>query len=136
APTPLTPKRSGPLVQTHFLRNAPDGTGESDGNPDEVRIDRYTVLEGNLQNAVNCLLGITIQCARCHEHKFEPIAHDEYYRLEAVFFPAYNPERWSPPNDRTVPLASAAEIAEYKHRTGQIDKQVYSMLKGVKDFSE
>src|SRR5438132_1294856 len=34
------------LTATHYLRNAPDGTGESDGNPDEVRIDRYTVLEG------------------------------------------------------------------------------------------
>jgi len=45
--------------------NAPDGTGESDGNPDEVRIDRYTVLEGNVQNVANALLGITVQLCRC-----------------------------------------------------------------------
>ena len=40
---------------------------------------------------MNCLLGVTIQCARCHTHKFEPITHKEYYRLQAVFFAVYNP---------------------------------------------
>src|SRR2546430_13418495 len=32
------------LVATHFLRNAPDGTSESDGNAAELRVDRYSVL--------------------------------------------------------------------------------------------
>ncbi len=100
----VTPEMVEPLVATHFLRNAPDGTGESDGNPDEQRTDRFTVLEGNLQNVMNCLLGITIQCTRCHSHKFEPITHEEYYRLQAIFFPAYCPERWIKPNDRVVTL--------------------------------
>src|SRR5436305_6443300 len=95
----ITPDMVEALTATHFLRNAPDGTGESDGNPDEVRIDRLTVLEGNLQNAMNCLLGVTIQCARCHNHKFEPISQAEYYSLQAIFFPAYNPDRWIKPND-------------------------------------
>jgi hypothetical protein len=130
---PLNSEMIEPLVATHFLRNAPDGTGESDGNPDEVRIDRYTVLEGSLQNTMNCLLGITIQCCRCHEHKFEPIAHDEYYRLEAIFFPAYNPERWKQPKDRLLPLASAVEVAEHKRRTEQIDRQIKALQKSVQD---
>src|SRR5439155_2244261 len=90
------------LEATHFLRNAPDGTGESDGNPDEVRIDRFTVLEGNLQIAMNFLLGVTVQCARCHDHKFEPLTQEEYYSLQSIFYPAYCPERWVKPNDRTV----------------------------------
>src|SRR5205085_12641360 len=51
------------LEATHFLRNAPDGTGESDGNPDEVRIDRFTVREGKLQDAMSGLLGTTAQGA-------------------------------------------------------------------------
>jgi hypothetical protein len=101
-----------PLIATHFLRNAPDGTGESDGNPDEQRTDRFTVLEGNLQNVMNCLLGITIQCARCHSHKFEPITHEEYYRLQALFFPAYCPERWIKPKDRVVTVAKPTKSKE------------------------
>ncbi len=99
------------LTATHFLRNAPDGTGESDGNPDEVRTDRFTVLEGNVQNIMNCLLGLTVQCARCHDHKFEPITQEEYYGLQAILFPVYNPERWTKPNDRVVPIGTRAELA-------------------------
>ncbi len=108
----VTPEMVEPLVATHFLRNAPDGTGESDGNPDEQRTDRFTVLEGNLQNVMNCLLGITIQCTRCHSHKFEPITHEEYYRLQAVFFPAYCPERWIKPNDRVVTIGKRSKGKE------------------------
>jgi hypothetical protein len=127
----VTPEMVELLTATHFLRNAPDGTGESDGNPDEVRVDRYTVLEGTLQVTMNSLLGITIQCARCHEHKFEPIAHDEYYRLQAIFFPAYNPERWTMPKDRLVAIATPAELAEYKRQTARIDRQVKALLEGA-----
>jgi hypothetical protein len=108
----VTPQMVEPLIATHFLRNAPDGTGESDGNPDEQRTDRFTVLEGNLQNVMNCLLGITIQCARCHSHKFEPITHEEYYRLQAILFPAYCPERWIKPNDRVVTIAKRTKSKE------------------------
>src|SRR5262245_51142927 len=80
---------------------------------------------------MNCLLGITIQCARCHEHKFEPIAHDEFYRLEAIFYPAYNPERWTPPKDRIVTIATAAQRAEHKRRTDQIDRQVKALQESL-----
>ncbi len=44
------------LVATHFLRNGQDGTGESDGNDDEVRIDRYTALESCQQIIASSLL--------------------------------------------------------------------------------
>jgi hypothetical protein len=124
---PVTPETVDPLIATHFLRNAPDGTGESDGNPDEVRTDRFTVLEGNLQITMNCLLGITIQCARCHSHKFEPIRHEEYYRLQAIFYPAYCPDRWTMPKDRIVTIATPAERAEHKRRMDRIDQQIKAL---------
>jgi hypothetical protein len=120
----VTPAMVEALTATHFLRNAPDGSGESDGNPDEVRTDRLTVLEGNLQNVMNCLLGVTIQCARCHSHKFEPIKHEEYYALQAIFFPAYNPGRWTKPAERVVAVAPRTEREEHKRKTEQIDRQV------------
>jgi hypothetical protein len=125
-----------PLIATHFLRNAPDGTGESDGNPDEVRTDRYTVLEGNLQITMNCLLGLTIQCARCHAHKFEPISHVDYYRLQAIFLPAYNPERWTKPNDRVVFLASKAERKDHQRRTEQVDRQIQALRKSLQAIAD
>src|SRR4051812_32254002 len=127
----VTPAMVEPLTATHFLRNAPDGTGESDGNPDEVRTDRFTVLEGNVQNLMNCLLGLTVQCARCHDHKFEPITQAEYYGLQALLFPVYNPERWAKPNDRVVAVGTKSELAELARRTGLIDRQVKAARDGL-----
>jgi hypothetical protein len=112
------------LTATHFLRNAPDGTGESDGNPDEVAIDRYTVIEGNLQITIHGLLGLTIQCAKCHSHKFEPISHEEYYRLQAILYAAYLPTKWVKPNDRAVTVATVAEREQHKRETERLDRQI------------
>lgn len=132
----VTPEMVEALIATHFLRNAPDGTGESDGNPDEVRTDRFTVLEGNIQNTVNCLLGLTIQCTRCHDHKFEPITQEEYYSLQAILFPVYNPERWSKPNDRLVPIGTAAEVAAWKKRNDLVSRQIKTARDGLANFAD
>src|SRR5438132_7420890 len=124
------------LTAMHVIRNAPDGTGERDGNPDEDRIDRYTVLEGNLQNVMNSLLGLTVQCARCHDHKFEPITQKEYYSLQALFFPVYNPEKWVKPNDRLVAVGLQAELAVIKRKNDLIDRQVKAAKDGLTAFAE
>ena len=123
----VTPLMAERLIATHFLRNAPDGTGESDGNPDEVRTDRLSVLEGNLQVVMNSLLGVSIQCARCHAHKFEPIRHDEYYRLQAIFSPVYSPDRWIKPKDRVLSVGSRREREQRRRRTELIDRQVKTL---------
>src|SRR5207302_3055986 len=68
-------------------------------------------------------------------HKFEPIAHDEFYRLEAIFFPAYNPERWAPPKDRIATIATPAERAEHKRRTDQIERQVKALHESLKNIT-
>jgi hypothetical protein len=123
----VTPEVAELLIATHFLRNAPDGTGESDGNPDEVRTDRYTVLEGTLQITMNSLLGVTIQCARCHKHKFEPISHKEYYQLQAVFFPGYNPERWTQPKDRIVEIGTKSVREDWKRQTDLVAQHIKTL---------
>jgi hypothetical protein len=132
----VTPGMAELLTATHFLRNAPDGTGESDGNPDEVQTDRFTVLEGNIQNVMNCLLGLTVQCARCHDHKFEPLTQEEYYGLQAILFPVYNPEKWVKPNERVVPVGTRADVAEAKRRNDLIDRQVKTLDAGLAAFAE
>jgi hypothetical protein len=124
-----------PLTATHFLRNAQDGTGESDGNPDEVRTDRYSVLEGTLQIAMSSLLGITIQCARCHDHKFEPITQRDYYSLEAIFFSGYCPDRWTKPADRVVAIGPRAEREAFQRRTESIDHQVKFLRGGLETIT-
>ena len=112
------------LEATHFLRNGQDGTGESDGNDDEVRIDRYTVLESTMQNASSSLLGLTIQCAKCHDHKFEPITQRDYYSFQALFGGIYAPEAWKKPNDRFVYAPLPGEYAAWQARTQELEQQV------------
>lgn len=131
-----TPAMIEGLVATHYLRNAPDGTGESDGNPDEVRTDRFTVLEGNVQNVISCLLGLTVQCARCHDHKFEPITQKEYYCLQALLFPVYNPDRWSKPNDRSVIIDTRSDLAARQLLNDQIDRQVRAVQAALAALAE
>lgn len=108
----------GLLIATHFLRNGQDGTGESDGNPEEVRADKYFALESCQQNVMSALFGLTVQCAKCHDHKFEPIRQEDYYRLQAVFAPAFRIEDWRKPNERFVmaPLAGETEIWELQRQ--------------------
>jgi hypothetical protein len=129
---PLTREMIEKFTATHFLRNGQDGSGESDGNPDEVRIDRATVLQGTLQITMNSLLGVTIQCCRCHEHKFEPIAAAEYYQLQSIFypaFPAYDAERWVKPKDRVRDMPEGDEAVVWRNHERQIDEEKTRAIK-------
>ena len=139
----LTPHQSGEpaseelidrLVATHYLRNGQDGTGESDGNPDEVRADKYFALESCQQNVISSVLGLTIQCAKCHDHKFEPITQVDYYRLQAVFFPAFPIENWKKPNERVHFAPRAGETEAWQAALAALDEQLArdrAALKGV-----
>tara|TARA_R110002111_G_scaffold2705_3_gene17890 strand:- start:14658 stop:17753 length:3096 start_codon:yes stop_codon:yes gene_type:complete len=110
------------LEATHYLRNASDGTDNSDGNPDERRTDKYKALEGTMQVISSSLLGLKIQCARCHEHKFEPVEHKEYYQFQAIFYPAFNIDNWTYPKQRFTYTASAAEIAAWEQEKSRLNE--------------
>lgn len=119
----VTPEVLDALVATHFLRNAQDGTGESDGNDDEVRADRYSVIEGTVQILGSALLGLTVQCARCHDHKFEPLTQREYYQLQAILLPAYCPDQWRKPAERVVEIGTVAERTAHEQACRQADEE-------------
>lgn len=120
----VTPEMIEALTATHFLRNSQDGTGESDGNDLEQTIDRYTVLEGTVQIMGSALLGLTLQCCRCHDHKFEPIAQRDYYSLQAILRPAYSPDQWLKPAQRVIEVGTVAERQAHRQQNEAIDGQV------------
>lgn len=121
---PVQPEMVEALEATHFLRNSQDGTDSSDGNPDERRADKYAVLEGTEQILGSSLLGITVQCARCHDHKFEPFTQKDYYSLQAVLYPAFNVENWVTPGKRELDAATPAELAAWKQATAEVEQQI------------
>ncbi len=48
-------------------------------------IGRYLDRDDMVTTVMNTFQGLTVQCARCHDHKFDPITQEEHYRLQAVF---------------------------------------------------
>lgn len=99
---PTTPEAIELLTATHFLRNGQDGTDIGVKEPEAFEIDRRAALEAAVQVTASSLLGLTLHCARCHDHKFEPITQEEYYAFQAVLYPAFNPQNWVNPEDRVV----------------------------------
>ena len=115
------------LEATHFLRNSPDGSGESDGNPEEVMIDRYFALEGAQQILSSSLLGLTIQCAKCHDHKFEPITQREFYQLQAYLHPIFNMQKWLKPNDRFTHASLPGEVEAWEAQQHEAETRVAAL---------
>ena len=118
------------LTATHYLRNGQDGTDSSDGNPDELRVDRYAALESAMQIVGSSLLGLTVQCSKCHDHKFEPFTQQDYYQLQAVFypiFPAQSTEQWVKPRQRFVHANLPGELEKWETENQKLEAEVTAM---------
>ena len=98
------------LVATSFLRMAVDLTWDP---PDNTAYTRFAVLHQTLAQVSGNLLGLSLECARCHSHKFDPIPQRDYYRMLALFTPAFNPQSWLLPADRDVSRNGATIHAVY-----------------------
>lgn len=95
------------LEATGFLRMAPDGTTSE--NNDERR--NQTIAD-TLKMVSTSLMGLSVGCAQCHDHRYDPISQRDYYRLRAVFEPAYDVKNWRVPDQRLISLASAEQRAQ------------------------
>ena len=127
--SPATARQIELLIATHFLRNAQDGTDSSDGNPDERRTDKRKALEGTQRIIGSALLGLKLQCARCHDHKFEPVSQQDYYQLQAILYPAFNIEKWVYPKNRYIHAATVAEQSAWEKQIKQLDTRAAQLNK-------
>lgn len=134
----FTPEIRGLLAATGFLRTAQDFTHEPESN---IPSNHYAVLHDTVEIVAGSLLGLTVNCARCHAHKFDPIPQEDYYRLMAIFTPAYNPHDWKavfPYNDqvpdRALADVSAAEQAQIEEHNRQLDGRVAELERQLGDL--
>jgi len=70
----------------------------SPGDPSVVRatgflarnyylFNRTTWLDNTIEHTSKAFLGLTLNCAKCHDHKYDPITQEDYYRFRAIFEP-------------------------------------------------
>ena len=116
----LSPGMQRQLAATGFLRTASDPTYPGYTEPNEI----HQVLSDTLQIVSTSLMGLTLHCARCHAHKFDPLPQRDYYALQAILRPALDPARWQPSEVRGILLATEAEQAQISDHNQKVDKRI------------
>ena len=97
------PDQVEPLIATGFLRTTADITD----NQTIYEVDKYfDALEKAMETSLSAMTGLTIGCARCHDHKFDPILQKDYYKLMSVYQAVFDPENWLAANLKYGPWPS------------------------------
>jgi len=102
--------RLGPL-----RKNA--GNQDAAYNRNEILVEMTNVIG-------SAFLGVTLGCARCHDHKFDPIRQTDYYRMQAFFASTQH---------KDIPLTSDERQAEWKKQTTAIQEQVKALQEKLKE---
>jgi len=116
------------IIATGFLRTAADPSRpDFSGIKNAAAQYFYPTIFDTLQIVCSSTMGLTVQCARCHSHKFDPIPQVDYYRMQAVFTTAYRTEKWIPQMNRRLPIASKREKEAAAKQNAEIDAAVKTL---------
>lgn len=127
-----TPEQIELLTATGFLRTAADGTGSGDNSP----AARNKVVGDTLKIISSSLLGLSLQCAQCHDHRYDPIPQSDYFAIRAVFEPALDWKKWRVPNERMVSLMTAAERQKSDEIEAEVQKVAAERAEKQKGFMQ
>jgi hypothetical protein len=112
------------LIATGYLRAGSEHLVAGNIDPEESRQEVLTEIATNVGQA---FLGMTINCARCHNHKFDPILQRDFYALQSVFAGA---------KGKDVEIATAEEKAAwqaaqqaYKERLSPVEDALKALAK-------
>ncbi len=109
-------------VATGYLR-----LGTYEYNQRNVRGQWADILNDITDVTGEVFLGLSMGCARCHDHKFDPILQKDYYRLQAFFTPLL------PREDLT--LATSKEWSEYQSRRSAWEKSAVEILRQLEEIA-
>jgi len=122
----LNPKMIELLTATGYLHSILDITWDDIEN---LPINRFEALFKLVEKVSSSTMGLTMGCARCHTHKFDPIPQRDYYRFVSLFTTAYNPNAWIKPKDRYLWPVSKEDKEEIDRHNAEIDKPVAELAK-------
>jgi hypothetical protein len=118
----LTLEQAKRLAATGFLRMVPDGTGQEGVDANVARND---VIAETIKVVSSGVLGLTVGCAQCHHHRYDPISQEDYYRLRAVFEPGLDWKQWRDRSQRLVSLWNSSQ----REQAAKVDQEL-SELEG------
>jgi hypothetical protein len=110
----LWPDDPDALIATAFNRHYPD-----ESNARNLMQRRQEILNDITDTVGAVFTGMTYGCARCHDHKYEPILQADYYRLQAFF--ANTAAR------DNIELVSKAELQRYREKKALWEEQTRSI---------
>jgi hypothetical protein len=119
----LYPDNPEAIVATGFNRHFPD-----EWNAKNLDLRRQEILDDVTDVTGQVVLGLTFGCARCHDHKFDPISQKDYYQLQA-FFAAISPR-----ND--LPLAEVPEWHDYTNRLHEWETKTAALRERMQTLEE
>jgi cytochrome c553 len=135
--TEITQAMEDNLVATAFLRMAPDPTW---ANLTGFVPDRLEVIADAMDVLGSGIMGLTLKCARCHSHKFDPIPQRDYYRLVDLFKGAYDEHNWLKPErkgfggavsmgggERYLPCVTTAERRRWEARKSGPEPRIMAL---------
>lgn len=118
----ITPEIVDNLIATGFLRMGIDETGSRTMNfvPERLKVigDAISVVSSGL-------MGLTMECARCHTHKYDPIPQRDYYRFKAIFQGALDEHDWKSFKTRKLKVATEA----HRQRVSEINPPLAKEVK-------
>jgi hypothetical protein len=115
----LYPGNNEALIATGFHRAGPIHLV---GGNQDVEANRQEVLVEMTAGVSAAFMGLTVGCARCHNHKFDPILQADYYRLQAVM---------AATDYKDIEIASAAETATYEVAKKQYEAKLEPIKKAI-----
>lgn len=142
----ITETMADQLIATGFLRMVPDATW---ANITGYVQDRVEVIADEMDVLGSALLGLTLKCARCHSHKFDPIPQRDYYRLLDVFKGALDEYDWLKPDvrpglgpvsqdfqkGRLLKTVSTRERKAWEQHEASLTSRVNALRQQVEEFS-
>ena len=96
------------IIPTTFCRNGPT---VDNVNNEETRSDE---MDDMVATTSSVFMGLTMGCARCHDHKYDPLPTKDYYRMVAIFNSSEKAEK---------PLVTEQEIAQHKELNKAVDEK-------------
>lgn len=114
------------LVATGFLRMGVDQTGSRTMN---FADDRLGVIYDSIKVLGSGVMGLTLECARCHTHKYDPIPQRDYFRLKAVFQGALDEHDWLSFKDRSLEVATPDQLERVSLTNPPLENEITSLEK-------